>query len=69
MTSAFVTVCSYVVLNVDSEKRYWKQGVKLLAKPVAVRNNESSMGESRSAIIQASFDPSNGDLNIRHDFL
>ncbi|KAM1800676.1 hypothetical protein ACFX11_032369 [Malus domestica] len=58
-----------LVFSTGPEKRYWKQGVKLLAKPVAVRNNESSMGESRSAIIQASFDPSNGDLNIRHDFL
>lgn len=50
------------LLNVDSDKRYWKQGVKLLAKPVGV-------GEScSSAVIEASFNPSSGDLDITHAF-
>ncbi|PQQ13701.1 protein arginine N-methyltransferase 1.6 [Prunus yedoensis var. nudiflora] len=58
-----------LVVSTGPEKRYWKQGVKLLAEPVAVRTNESrSTGEFRSAVIQASFDPSSGDLNVRHAF-
>lgn len=51
-----------IVLSTGPDKRYWKQGVKLLAKPVGV-------GEScSSAVIEASFDPSSGDLDIRHAF-
>ncbi|BFG31388.1 hypothetical protein CerSpe_176620 [Prunus speciosa] len=58
-----------LVVSTGPEKRYWKQGVKLLAEPVAVRTNESrSTGEFRSAVIQASFDPSSGDLDVRHAF-
>ncbi|CAB4279551.1 unnamed protein product [Prunus armeniaca] len=58
-----------LVVSTGPEKRYWKQGVKLLAEPVAVRTNESrSTGECRSAVIQALFDPSSGDLNVRHAF-
>ncbi|VVA34540.1 PREDICTED: arginine [Prunus dulcis] len=58
-----------LVVSTGPEKRYWKQGVKLLAEPVAVRTNESrSTGECRSAVIQASFDPSSGDLDVRHAF-
>lgn len=67
-TLALVMFCSHFVWNVDPEKRYWKQGVKLLAEPVAVRTNESSTGECRSAVIQALFDPSSGDLDVRHAF-
>ncbi len=53
----------------DSDKRYWKQGVKLLANPVAVGIDESrETGEHISTVIEASFDPSNGELIIRNNF-
>ena len=52
-----------------SDKRYWKQGVKLLAKPVAVGvPGSSSPGECSHALIEASFEPSNGELVIKHVF-
>ncbi|XP_004299441.1 PREDICTED: protein arginine N-methyltransferase 1.6-like [Fragaria vesca subsp. vesca] len=51
-----------IVLSTGPDKRYWKQGVKLLAKPVGV-------GEScSSAVIEASFNPSSGDLDITQAF-
>ncbi|KAF5478490.1 hypothetical protein F2P56_005045 [Juglans regia] len=58
------------VVSTGPDKRYWKQGVKLLAHPVAVGINESrNVGEHTSMVFEASFDPSNGELIIRHDFL
>ncbi|KAM5572881.1 protein arginine N-methyltransferase 1.6 [Rosa sericea] len=51
-----------IVLSTGPDKRYWKQGVKLLAKPVGVGKSCSS------AVIEASFDPSSGDLDVRHAF-
>jgi protein arginine N-methyltransferase 7 len=55
---------------IDSDKRYWKQGVKLLGQPVAVGVHESrNMGEYLSTVIEASFDSSNGELIIGHNFL
>ncbi|XP_050375704.1 protein arginine N-methyltransferase 1.6 [Argentina anserina] len=50
-----------IVLCTGPDKRYWKQGVKLLAKPVEV-------GKSSSAVIEAWFDPSTGDMDVRHAF-
>ncbi|WCJ25927.1 Protein arginine N-methyltransferase 7 [Euphorbia peplus] len=53
-----------VVLSTGPDQRYWKQGVKLLTKPVEV----SSGGQCHSAVIQASFDSTNGELAIKHGF-
>ncbi|KAJ8768986.1 hypothetical protein K2173_023981 [Erythroxylum novogranatense] len=51
-----------VVISTGSDQRYWKQGVKLLPWPVEVENR----GERSSAIIEASFDPSTGELTFNH---
>lgn len=57
------------MLSTGPDKRHWKQGVKLLAKPVAVGiHGSSSLGECCHAVIEASFDPSNGELLVRHGF-
>ncbi|GMY30018.1 protein arginine N-methyltransferase 1.6 [Fagus crenata] len=59
-----------IVLSTGPDKRYWKQGVKLLANPVAVGIHESrETGEYISTVIEASFDPSNGELIIRNNFV
>lgn len=59
-----------IVISTGPDKRYWKQGVKLLAQPVAVGIHESrNMGEYLSTVIEASFYASNGELIIGHDFL
>lgn len=59
-----------IVISTGPDERYWKQGVKLLSKPVAVQVNESGgAGGCGSAVVEASFDPSsNGDLIIKHIF-
>ncbi|KAL7188640.1 hypothetical protein ACSBR1_038489 [Camellia fascicularis] len=49
------------------DKRYWKQGIKLLAKPVTVGIHGLSSGNS-SAEIEASFNPSNGGIDIKYAF-
>lgn len=52
-----------------ADKRYWKQGVKLMAKPVAVGFEESGRTDlCSSTLVEASFDPSNGELNVQHTF-
>ncbi|CAL5442043.1 unnamed protein product [Camellia sinensis] len=48
-------------------KRYWKQGIKLLAKPVTVGIHGLSRGNT-SAEIEASFNPSNGGIDIKYAF-
>ncbi|KAL0542115.1 hypothetical protein IC582_022205 [Cucumis melo] len=59
-----------IVISTGPDKRYWKQGVKLLADPVAVEPRDSGEGiECCSAAIEASFDPSTGELDLRHSFL
>ncbi|CAK9181984.1 unnamed protein product [Ilex paraguariensis] len=55
-----------IVLSTGPDQRYWKQGVKLLAKPVAVKTHRSDGGECCSSEIEASFHPSNGELVIKH---
>ncbi|OVA13413.1 Protein arginine N-methyltransferase [Macleaya cordata] len=62
---------SSIVLSTGPDHRYWKQGVKLLSKPVAVGIQGSCGGtdECRSTEVEASFDPSNGELTINHSFL
>ncbi|KAK4483604.1 hypothetical protein RD792_010803 [Penstemon davidsonii] len=51
------------VLQTGPDKRQWKQGVKLLGKPVEIRGGDFSSTE-----IEACFDPTIGDLILRHDF-
>ncbi|KAG6579413.1 Protein arginine N-methyltransferase 1.6, partial [Cucurbita argyrosperma subsp. sororia] len=59
-----------IVIYTGPDKRYWKQGVKLLANPVAVGARGSAHGvECCSAVIEASFDPSTGELDVQHSFL
>ncbi|XP_022154833.1 protein arginine N-methyltransferase 1.6 isoform X2 [Momordica charantia] len=59
-----------IVISTGPDKRFWKQGVKLLANPVTVGARGSGEGrECCSAVIEASFDPSSGELDIRHTFL
>lgn len=59
-----------IVLSTGPDKRYWKQGVKLLANPVAVGIHESRKTvEHISTVIEASFDPSNGELIISNNFI
>ncbi|XP_059657547.1 protein arginine N-methyltransferase 1.6 [Cornus florida] len=57
-----------VVLSTGPDQRYWKQGLKFLTKPVAVGIHESSIGECCSAEIEASFDPSTGELVVNYAF-
>lgn len=56
------------VISTGLDQRYWKQGVKLLNKPVQVGIHGFSTGECCSTVIEASFDPSGGELVIEHDF-
>ncbi|KAK4262605.1 hypothetical protein QN277_028146 [Acacia crassicarpa] len=59
-----------IVVSTGPDKRYWKQGIKLLATPRAVGPQDSrNVGECCSAVLEASFDPSNGGLKIVLDFL
>lgn len=56
-----------IVISAGPDQRYWKQGVKLLAEPVNVGIHGSSTG-SISAEIQASFNPSSGELDFDYVF-
>ncbi|KAK9274977.1 hypothetical protein L1049_022234 [Liquidambar formosana] len=59
-----------IVISTGPDIRHWKQGVKLLTKPVAVGIHGSrNMGECSLTVIDASFDPSSGELIIEHTFL
>ncbi|XP_010941139.1 protein arginine N-methyltransferase 7 isoform X1 [Elaeis guineensis] len=51
-----------IVLTTGPDSRYWKQGVKLLSKPVAVDVVE------RFAEIEAFFEPSTGEVTIKSSF-
>lgn len=55
------------VLPTGPVHRYWKQGVKLLSKPISVgyHGSESTSG-CFSTEIEASFDPSSGELIVKH---
>ncbi|GLT91062.1 hypothetical protein SLE2022_089710 [Rubroshorea leprosula] len=58
-----------IVLSTGPDHRYWKQGVKLLAKPVAVGIQRSECtSESVSAVVEAIFNPASGELIIKHVF-
>ncbi|KAL3647182.1 Protein arginine N-methyltransferase 7 [Castilleja foliolosa] len=52
-----------IILTTGPDKRYWKQAIKLLKKPVEVRADVFSSME-----IEACFDPSNGELILKHAF-
>ncbi|KAK9103010.1 hypothetical protein Sjap_020264 [Stephania japonica] len=57
-----------IVLSTGPRYRFCKQGVKLLKKPVEVDSRSGDYGTCRSAIIDASFDPLNGEVIVRHSF-
>ncbi|KAI4315264.1 hypothetical protein L6164_028094 [Bauhinia variegata] len=60
---------SCIVISTGPDKRYWKQGVKLLATPRAVvPEGQRNAGSCYSAVLEASFNPSNGELKIQLDF-
>ncbi|KAL0395237.1 UNVERIFIED_CONTAM: protein arginine N-methyltransferase 1.6 [Sesamum latifolium] len=52
------------VLSTGPDKRHWKQAVKLLNEPVEVGNANIFSTE-----IEAFFDPSNGELSLKHAFV
>ncbi|KAL0324474.1 UNVERIFIED_CONTAM: protein arginine N-methyltransferase 1.6 [Sesamum calycinum] len=52
------------VLSTGPDKRHWKQAVKLLNEPVEVGHAEFSSTE-----MEAFFDPSNGELTLKHAFV
>ncbi|KAK7265923.1 hypothetical protein RJT34_33548 [Clitoria ternatea] len=59
-----------VVISTGPDKRYWKQGVKLLGTPRTVGPRRSKNVQACcSAVLKASFNPSNGELKIIPDFL
>ncbi|OWM86439.1 hypothetical protein CDL15_Pgr021526 [Punica granatum] len=56
-----------VVISTGPGERYWKQGVKLLPKPEVVEKRGSgSPDRTSSLVMEVSFDPSNGQLSIKH---
>ncbi|KAH9721299.1 protein arginine N-methyltransferase 1.6 [Citrus sinensis] len=58
-----------IIISTGPDKRYWKQGVKLMAKPVAVGFEGSGRTDlCSSTLVEASFNPSNGELNVQHTF-
>ncbi|KAK3041107.1 hypothetical protein RJ639_026904 [Escallonia herrerae] len=59
---------SATVISTGPDQRYWKQGVKLLTQPVAVRAEGSSSDGCSSMVLEASFDPSSGELITKHTF-
>ncbi|XP_011081252.1 protein arginine N-methyltransferase 1.6 [Sesamum indicum] len=52
------------VLSTGPDKRHWKQAVKLLNEPVEVGDAHFPSTE-----IEACFDPSNGELTLKHAFV
>lgn len=57
-----------IEISTGPDQRYWKQAVKLLKKPVAVGSHGSTAVDYCSAEINASFDPSSGDVIINYTF-
>uniref|UniRef100_A0A1D1YMR7 Protein arginine N-methyltransferase 7 n=1 Tax=Anthurium amnicola TaxID=1678845 RepID=A0A1D1YMR7_9ARAE len=58
-----------IVISTGPATRHWKQGVKLLSKAMLVNSRGScNRDECHSTGMEASFDPSNGDLSIRCSF-
>ncbi|XVF51734.1 hypothetical protein PTKIN_Ptkin04bG0208700 [Pterospermum kingtungense] len=64
-----MAVDNSIVISTGPDHRYWKQGVKLLTKPVAVGiHGSKSTSEFGSTIIEAFFDPESSELIIKHAF-
>ncbi|KAK8516334.1 hypothetical protein V6N13_047038 [Hibiscus sabdariffa] len=60
-----------IVVSTGPDHRYWKQGVKLLSKPVAVGiNGSKSTSEIGSTVVEleALFEPLSSELIIKHAF-
>ncbi|XP_022737385.1 protein arginine N-methyltransferase 1.6 [Durio zibethinus] len=58
-----------IIVSTGPDHRYWKQGVKLLTKPVAVGiNGSKSTSEFGSTVVEAFFDPAISELIIKHAF-
>nr|GLL44991.1 protein arginine N-methyltransferase 1.6 [Ipomoea trifida] len=57
------------VISTGPEQRYWKQGVKLLEKPVTVQERGSISNFCRSTKLKVSFDPSVADLSVELAFV
>ncbi|RDX72827.1 Protein arginine N-methyltransferase 1.6 [Mucuna pruriens] len=58
-----------VVISTGPDRRYWKQGVKLLGTPRTVGPQSSRNVQACSAVLEAFFNPLNGELKIILDFL
>ncbi|CAA0842318.1 Protein arginine N-methyltransferase 1.6 [Striga hermonthica] len=54
----------HIIFSTGPDKRHWKQAVKLWKKPAEVRPGNLSSME-----VEAFFDPSNGELILKHEFL
>ncbi|GER28048.1 protein arginine N-methyltransferase 7 [Striga asiatica] len=54
----------HIILSTGPDKRHWKQAVKLWKKPAEIRPGNLSSTE-----VEAFFDPSNGELILKHEFL
>ncbi|GMH29840.1 hypothetical protein Nepgr_031683 [Nepenthes gracilis] len=62
----------YILVSSGPDNRFWKQGVKLLAEPMAVGPEapvDAAADEYKSAEIEAFFDSSSGDLVVQHSFV
>ncbi|KAM7274206.1 hypothetical protein ACFE04_028870 [Oxalis oulophora] len=57
-----------IVVSTGPAERYWKQGVKLLSKPVSVGIQGLRDEDYSRAVIEAYFDPIGGQLDIKHVF-
>ncbi|XVE57663.1 hypothetical protein DITRI_Ditri04bG0107600 [Diplodiscus trichospermus] len=58
-----------ILVSTGPDLRYWKQGVKLLTKPVAVGTHGSECTSAFcSTEIEAFFDPASSELVIKHAF-
>uniref|UniRef100_A0A0R0JYU5 Protein arginine N-methyltransferase domain-containing protein n=1 Tax=Glycine max TaxID=3847 RepID=A0A0R0JYU5_SOYBN len=58
-----------VVISTGPDRRYWKQGVKLLGTPRTVGPQRSRNVQACSAVLEACFNPLQGELKIILDFL
>ncbi|PWA45607.1 protein arginine methyltransferase 7 [Artemisia annua] len=52
-----------IVISTGPDRRYWKQGVKLLGEPLIVGKNIAGIC---STVIEASFDSSSGELSVKN---
>ncbi|KAL2321576.1 hypothetical protein Fmac_025955 [Flemingia macrophylla] len=58
-----------VVISTGPDRRYWKQGVKLLGTPRTVGSQILRNVQTCSAVLEAVFNPLKGELKILLDFL